>query len=323
MIALSYVWWLAALILGAAAVFDLRARRWANALFWALIAIVFAAGDAILAADRAGNRLPTQLAGAAVVLMALLAGSGLLKRAPVSDADNATRAASAQRLGHRLFGPALMIPIVTALLLKLAPLLVVGDWRLLPADNPTVPALALGCCIAVGFALFVTRSRPARALRESSRLLDQLGWAVVLPMLLAALGGVFEATGVGNAVAALIGQFIETDSRLACTVAYGLGMVVFTVIMGNGFAAFPVMTGGIGLPLLIRQHGADPAVVGALGMLTGYCGTLLTPMAANFNIVPAVLLELRDPYGVIRGQALTALLLAATNITLMYFLAFR
>jgi uncharacterized membrane protein len=100
-------------------------------------------------------------------------------------------------------------------------------------------------------------------------------------------------------------------------------MIVFTVIMGNAFAAFPVMTGGIGLPLLIRQHGADPAVIGALGMLTGYCGTLLTPMAANFNIVPAVLLELRDPYGVIRRQALTALLLAATNITLMYFLAFR
>lgn len=323
MIALSYVWWLAALVLGAAAVIDLRARRWANALFWALIAIVFAAGDAILAADKAGNRLPTQLAGAAVVLMALLAGSGLLKRAPAGDGDVTARTASAQRLGHQLFVPALMIPLVTTVLFLAAPYLVAGDWRLFPAGNATVPALALGCCIAVAFALSITRSRPAQALRESSRLLDQLGWAVVLPMLLAALGGVFEATGVGNAVAALIGQLIATDSRLACTIAYGVGMIVFTVIMGNGFAAFPVMTGGIGLPLLIRQHGADPAVVGALGMLTGYCGTLLTPMAANFNIVPAVLLELRDPYGVIRSQALTALLLAATNITLMYFLAFR
>lgn len=323
MIALSYVWWLAALVLGAAAVIDLRARRWANALFWALIAIVFAAGDAILAADKAGNRLPTQLAGAAVVVMALLAGSGLLRRAPAGDGDVAARTASAQRLGHKLFVPALMIPLVTTVLFLLAPYLVAGDWRLFPTGNATVPALALGCCVAVAFALQVTRSRPAQALRESSRLLDQLGWAVVLPMLLAALGGVFEATGVGNAVAALISQFVATDSRLACVLAYGLGMIVFTVIMGNAFAAFPVMTGGIGLPLLIRQHGADPAVIGALGMLTGYCGTLLTPMAANFNIVPAVLLELRDPYGVIRRQALTALLLAATNITLMYFLAFR
>ena len=77
--------------------------------------------------------------------------------------------------------------------------------------------------------------------------------------------------------------------------AYGLGMVLFTVIMGNAFAAFPVMTAGIGLPLLIQQHGADPAILGSIGMLTGYCGTLMTPMAANFNLVPAALLELAIP----------------------------
>jgi uncharacterized membrane protein len=322
-IQLAYVWWLAALVLGAAAYFDLRARRWSNALFWALIAAVFAGGDAILAADKAGNRLPTQLVGVAVVIMALLAGTGLMRRGTSGDVDAAARDASAQRLGHRLFGPALMIPLVTTVLFLAAPYLVAGDWRLFPSGNATVPALALGCFTAVLFALYVTHSRASQALRESSRLLDQLSWAVVLPMLLAALGGVFEATGVGGAVASLIGQVIPTDSRLACTIAYGLGMIVFTMIMGNAFAAFPVMTGGIALPLLIRQHGADPAVVGALGMLTGYCGTLLTPMAANFNIVPAVLLELKSNYGVIRMQAITAVLLATTNIILMYFLAFR
>lgn len=323
MIALAYVWWLAALVLAAAAYVDLRARRWANALFWALIAAIFAGGDAILAADKAGNRLPTQLAGVAVVVMALLAGTGLMRRATPADARASAREASARRLGHALFVPALMIPLVTTVLFLLAPFLVIGDWRLFPAGNATVPALALGCLCAVVFALYVTRSRPQQALHESSRLLDQLGWAVVLPMLLAALGGVFDSTGVGGAVASLIGQVIATDSPLACTVAYGLGMIVFTMIMGNAFAAFPVMTGGIALPLLIRQHGADPAVVGALGMLTGYCGTLLTPMAANFNIVPAVLLELKSNYGVIRMQAITALVLAATNIALMYLLAFR
>lgn len=323
MIQLAYVWWLAALVLAAAAYFDLRARRWSNALFWALIAAVFASGDAILAADKAGNRLPTQIAGVAVVIMALLAGTGLMRRGPSGEADAAARQASALRLGHDLFGPALVIPLVTTALFLAAPYLVSGEWRLFPAGNATVPALALGCLTAALYALHVTRSRPAQALRESSRLLDQLSWAVVLPMLLAALGGVFESTGVGTAVASLIGQVIPTDSRLACTIAYGLGMIVFTMIMGNAFAAFPVMTGGIGLPLLIRQHGGDPAVIGALGMLTGYCGTLLTPMAANFNVVPAVLLELKSNYGVIRMQAITALLLATTNITLMYFLAFR
>jgi len=56
-------------------------------------------------------------------------------------------------------------------------------------------------------------------------------------------------------------------------------------------------------------------------MLAGYCGTLMTPMAAH-NIVPAALLEL--PSGaVIRAQAPTALMVLAANILLMYLLVFR
>ena len=71
--------------------------------------------------------------------------------------------------------------------------------------------------------------------------------------------------------------------------AYCLGMMLFTVVMGNAFAAFAVITGGIGLPLIVQMHGGN-----SFGMFAGYCGTLLTPMAANFNIVPAMLLELKD-----------------------------
>ncbi|MEO6102430.1 MAG: DUF979 family protein [Pseudoxanthomonas sp.] len=50
---------------------------------------------------------------------------------------------------------------------------------------------------------------------------------------------------------------------------------------------------------------------------------MLTPMAANFNIVPAVLLELKDPYAVIRSQAMTAFALMAVNVALMLGLCFR
>jgi uncharacterized membrane protein len=83
------------------------------------------------------------------------------------------------------------------------------------------------------------------------------------------------------------------------------------------------MTAGIGLPLLVTLHGADAASMAAIGMLSGYCGTLMTPMAANFNIVPAALLELRDPNAVIRAQIGTAVPLLACNILLMYFIIFR
>jgi uncharacterized membrane protein len=136
-------------------------------------------------------------------------------------------------------------------------------------------------------------------------------------MLLATLGAVFAKTGVGDGRRAdRLGRNPDA-SRDACVLAYGLGMALFTIIMGNAFAAFPVMTAGVGLPLLIGEHHAHAAVVGALGMLCGYCGTLLTPMAANFNIVPVALLELRDPNAVIRAQWPTAVVLFTANLLLL------
>jgi uncharacterized membrane protein len=46
----------------------------------------------------------------------------------------------------------------------------------------------------------------------------------------------------------------------------------------------------------------------------------MTPMAANFNVVPAALLELSDKNAVIKAQVPTALLLLTANIVLLYFL---
>ena len=100
-------------------------------------------------------------------------------------------------------------------------------------------------------------------------------------------------------------------------------MALFTIVMGNGFAAFPVMTAGIGLPLVVHKFGGDPAVVAAIGMLSGFCGTLVTPMAANFNLVPVALLDLPDRYAVIKAQAPTAAMLLVVNTALMYLLAFH
>ena len=113
------------------------------------------------------------------------------------------------------------------------------------------------------------------------------------------------------------------DSRAAAVAAYCIGMAGFTMITGNAFAAFPVMTAGVALPFLIGKFGGDPAAICAIGMLSGFCGTLMTPLAANFNVVPVRLLNLDDRYGVIRAQAPTAIPLLIVNMVLMYVLAFR
>jgi uncharacterized membrane protein len=184
-------------------------------------------------------------------------------------------------------------------------------------------SLGLGVLIALAAAAAWLRPPPLAPLEEGRRLIDSVGWAAVLPQMLAALGAVFAIAGVGDVLGGLAGTIIPAGNLFAAVVAFGLGMAVFTMIMGNAFAAFPVIMAAIGLPILIRGHGGDPAVVAAIGMLAGFCGTLMTPMAANFNIVPAALLELKDRSAVIRAQIGTALPLLIANILLIYFAGFR
>lgn len=321
MLRIEHFYWVLAAFLLYAGWRNARERRFAHAVFWALIAGLFASGEQVLAASRLGNRLPAQLAGAAVIALSVLATR--MRREHIAEAPEAQRRASALRLGHRLFAPALLIPLVTVAIVLLGPKLQSGSMALFAEGNLTLPALALAGILAAFVAAGITRERPMQAASEGRRLLDTMGWAALLPLVLATLGGVFAASGVGEAVAALVSSVIPADSRVACVLAFGLGMVLFTVIMGNAFAAFPVMMAGIGLPLLIQRHGADPAILGAIGMVTGYCGTLMTPMAANFNLVPAALLELDDPNAVIRAQLPTAIALMLVNFALMYWLAFR
>jgi uncharacterized membrane protein len=323
MLKVEYLYWLVGAFLIAAAWFNLRERHYTMAAFWMILAGPFVFGDAILAASLRGEAWPAQLMGVGVVALGLLAARGGLRIKADGPGEREERERQATQIGNRLFAPALAIPLLTLLLFFAGRHVSIGDVPLLDPKALTLTALGLASVLALVGAVRVTRARPLESILQGRRLLDSLGWAVLLPMILATLGGVFAATGVGETIAAVASAVIPIDSRMACLLAFALGMVAFTIIMGNAFAAFPVMMAGIGLPLLILRHGADPAILGAIGMLTGYCGTLLTPMAANFNIVPAVLLELPDQYGVIRSQVPTALVLMAVNILLMAVLVFR
>ncbi len=317
MITLQWIYWLAGAYVAVLAWRGFRdgsnPRRIGTGLFWGLLAAMLLFGE----------RLPPALVGIVVVGLAMLAGFGALGRGRPDESTREEKKSEAIRLGHRLFLPALLIPSVTLVLVLFGKYGgAAGTW-LLATEQTTVIALGVACVIAVATACVLTRQTPLSAVEQSRRLVDAIGWAVLLPLLLAALGSVFAAYGVGEAVAGVVRQLIPVESRIAVVLAYGLGMALFTMVMGNAFAAFPVMTAGIGLPLLVKLHGADAASMAAIGMLSGYCGTLMTPMAANFNLVPAALLELKDPYGVIRVQIPTALLLLAANIVLMYAIIFR
>jgi uncharacterized membrane protein len=279
--------------------------RW-NAAFYGLVAFSLLAGD--LLGDIAN--------GALALGLAAIAGAGRMRRAPAPDGEG--RVAEAARHGNRLFLLALVIP-ATALIGTFAFKAVPG---VVDPKQATLVALALGVVLALLVGMAWLRARPGTPFEEGRRLMDGIGWAAVLPQMLASLGAVFALAGVGEVVGGLVGSAIPAGSLFGAVLAYGLGMALFTIVMGNAFAAFPVMAAAIGIPILVRQFGGDPAVVAAIGMLAGFCGTLLTPMAANFNVVPAALLDLKDRNGVIRAQAPTALPLLAVNIGLIWWLAF-
>jgi uncharacterized membrane protein len=187
----------------------------------------------------------------------------------------------------------------------------------------TLISLAMGVLLALAVGYIWLRAAPSLPLSQGRRLMDSVGWAAILPQMLASLGAVFALAGVGDVVGGVVQQAIPDGSLAGAVIAFGLGMALFTMVMGNAFAAFPVMIAAIGMPLLIKQYDGDPAIICAIGMLAGFCGTLMTPMAANFNLVPAALLELKDENAVVKAQVATAIPLLAVNIALIYFLAFR
>jgi uncharacterized membrane protein len=316
MIKLGAVYLLAGLVFAAFAVLSAMDRnnkkRFGNAAFWALVAVSFLAGDHL---GDLGN-------GVLVLGLALIAGLGLLGRGEPATTSAEERKALAERFGEKLFIPALTLPVVVAFGVLVLKPVTIGGAPLLDPKQATLISLALAAVIAVGVGLILLRQPLMSPLQEGRRLMDTVGWAALLPQMLAALGAVFAIAGVGDLIGQLVTSYIPMDARLTAVAVYCLGMAGFTMIMGNAFAAFPVMTAGIGLPILIKQFGGDPAVVASIGMLSGFCGTLMTPLAANFNLVPAALLELPDRYAVIKAQIPTALPLLIANVILMYVLAF-
>jgi uncharacterized membrane protein len=306
MIRLNLVYILAGLVFAGYAVLNAFDRthptRWRNTLFWTLVAASFLAGDRF---GDLGN-------GVLVVALAATAGLGRLGQGTPPGPTAAERRHSALALGHKLFVPALIIPVVV----------LVGTLWLKGVKIGQI-SLALGALIALAVALPLLRQPLIAPLQEGRRLIETVGWAALLPQMLAALGAVFALAGVGKVVGDLVTHWIPMDARPVAIAVYCLGMAGFTMLMGNAFAAFPVMTAGVALPFLVHRFGGDPAVVCAIGMLSGFCGTLMTPLAANFNVVPVRLLELDDRYAVIRAQIPTALPLLIVNMVLMYVLAFR
>lgn len=272
--------------------------RLGTATFWAILAAIFILGEFI----------PSIVTGILIVIIGLLSAFKQVNIGTLKQLDNTFSSLKADKLGIKIFIPSLLIAFIALAIAQFTPI-------------SGVAAIGISAVIALIITFAITRATKVEFLEDSDRMLQSVGATAILPQLLAALGALFTAAGVGDIISSIISSVIPQGNIWLGVTAYCVGMAVFTAIMGNAFAAFSVITVGIGVPFVFMQ-GGDPIMASALAMTAGFCGTLLTPMAANFNILPSALLETKDKNGIIKYQAIYALILLAIHIPLMYLLAF-
>ncbi|WP_047150715.1 DUF979 domain-containing protein [Aneurinibacillus tyrosinisolvens] len=290
-------------------------NRLGSSVFWGIFAVTF----------LFGKQIPPLYVGYLLLIMVVLASIGKVTKSKEEETDTEEKEQHAVRLKNKIFIPALFIPVFTIIGTLLLDKIHFGSVLLVEPDPKKVALIALGIATIIAFisAMRTTGAKMAVPVNEGSRLLQAVGWAVILPQMLAALGGIFAKAGVGSVVSGIVKDILPAQYPFVAVAAYCVGMMLFTMVMGNAFAAFAVITGGIGVPLIVQMHGGNPAIMAALGMFAGYCGTLMTPMAANYNIVPAMLLDLKDKNAVIKAQIPTALPVFIINMLLMYYLVYH
>ena len=264
-----------------------------TAVFWGSVGVVIAFG----------RWLPNLLNGALILVMSASAILGMVKPGKNLAPTAQQTKASFERIGMKIFIPALSIGLFSLVFALIG-------WNALVGTG-------FGVLVAMVLLFgFDRANRPKVFFDDAARFLSIVGPTSMLPPLLAVLGSVFTLAGVGDVIADIVGRFIPAGNVNVGIVVYAVGMTLFTMIMGNAFAAITVMTVGIGAPFVLA-YGADPAAVVMLALTCGYCGTLLTPMAANFNIVPVAILDMKDKLGVIKVQILPAIIMLVFQIIYM------
>ena len=276
-------------------------KRYTTGAFWIILGFIFAFGESV---DKT-------FIGVLILLLAVLTLTKGVKAGSVQEGTDEEKEEGARKLGNWLFVPALSLAAFAV---------AISTWAPFGEESGTV-SIGVASIGALIIAWIVTRAPAKTVVGQTDRLIQQVGPVGMLPQFLATLGAVFTAAGVGEVVADAIAKVVPDGNKFAGVLAYCVGMALFTAVVGNAFAAFTVITVGVGYPFVIAL-GGDPIVVGALGMTAGFCGTLVTPMAANFNALPVALLEMKDSNGVIRAQAPIAAVLFVAHVVLMYYWAF-
>ena len=194
--------------------------RIGTAIFWCFFGVACAFG----------RWMPPEVTGILVVIMVIPAIFKRVKPGKQETASKEYSKAQFKKIGMKIFVPALcmgVMALVFALFTKISSLV----------------GITVGVIIAMILLMCYSKdNKPKVFLDDSERFLSMMGPLCLLPQLLACLGGIFTAAGVGEVISKIIGMIVPAGNVNLGIVVFGIGMVVFTAIMGNAFAAITVMT---------------------------------------------------------------------------------
>ena len=298
-VGLSVVWIIVGLIAIYAGIKNLLDKenpsRIGTAVFWCSFGIVCAFGD----------WLPAKVSGILVIVMCMPPIFKRVKVGKVNAPEKSHTEKQYQKIGMKIFIPALTVAVFSLVFA-------------LFTNISSMIGITIGTFVAVIILMAYSpkENKPQVFMQDSERFLSLMGPICMLPQLLGCLGGIFTQAGVGEVIANIVENVVPKGNVNVGIIVFAIGMALFTMIMGNAFAAITVMTVGIGGPFVL-SYGADPVTIGMLALTCGYCGTLCTPMAANFNIVPVAILNMKDRWGVIKNQVLVAVIMLTVQICYM------
>lgn len=171
--------------------------RIGTALFWGIVSAIFIFGKII----------PPVIVGSLVIVIALLSAFKQINIGTLKQLDSTFTQLKAEKLGIKIFIPSLAIALIAMLIATFT-------------DLSGTVAIGISSTLAVILTFVLTKATPVQYLEDSNRMFQSVGVFSILPQLLASLGALFTAAGVGDVISNMISGVIPQGNPLAGVIAY-------------------------------------------------------------------------------------------------------
>ena len=138
-----------------------------------------------------GQFIPAEVVGGLIIVIAILSGFNQVNMGTIKQLDNTFSRVKAEKIGLKIFLPSLVIAFVALAIAQFTPI-------------SGVAAIGISAVAALILTLIITRCSVSEVVEDSDRMLQSVSSTAILPQLLAALGALFTAAGVGDIISNMI-----------------------------------------------------------------------------------------------------------------------